>query len=394
MDLNLMKTLFPSRPSVPGSIIQRKSLFGQWRHRATNPLFRRLRAVAIGALAVLALAALGLGVAELVVRLEPVALAASAPAAPVSVVADERLFTFMAALNAAGYDDENNELGMHPVRQAVRAELAGKNLASLARLRPHLQMCRLIHESQCIHWLLQRGGPPDFSRQSAGWWLDLPGFLFLGMDGALSDFYAEAGIATLWHTYRPEYVAEIVRYQDLLGPSLKVTLAYLRLDAPTSGRVVMLPNLLDSYWRGYGQAVGETSYILSGPAETPNISLVQHEFMHPIINPLVDANLAAVEPELARQLFAHHKDEVGRGYQSWEGILHESVIRAVEVRLADAADQETILANGEAQGFWLVRPLAHQLEAFERGTSTLAEYMPTLLGSLYSLSVESQASGR
>lgn len=363
-------------------------------HPAHGRPVRLARAIALGALFVVALAALALGAAELLVRLEPVAAAAAEPTAAVSVVADERLFTFMAALNAAGYDDENNELGLHPVRQAVRAALAGTDLPSLARLRPRLQLCRLIHESQCLHWLLQRGGPPDFSRQAAGWWLDLPAFLFMGMDTALRDFYLEAGIAELWAEHRPAYEAEVARYQDRLAPSLQVTLAYLRLEAPTTGRVVMLPNLLDAYWRGYGQAVGETSYIISGPAEQPNIGLVQHEFMHPIINPLVDANLAAVDPDVARQLFAELKGQVGRGYQSWEGILHESVIRAVEVRLAAAADRERLLTNEEAQGFWLVRPLAHQLEAYERGPGSLAEYMPTLLAALNSLPVENLAGAR
>jgi hypothetical protein len=221
-----------------------------------------------------------------------------------------------------------------------------------------------------------------------------PGVLFVGLDAALRDFYLEAGIAELWGHQSAAYEAEAARYQDLLGPSLQGVLDYLRMSAPASGRVLMLPNLLDAYWRGYGHAVGETRYTLSGPAETPNISLVQHEFMHPIINPLVDANLAAVDPELAQQLFAQLEGEVGRGYQSWEGILHESVIRAVEVRLAEAADREAILNNEESQGFWLLRPFAHQLEDYERGTSTMAEYLPTLLALLNSLPVESLAGVR
>jgi hypothetical protein len=373
---------------------QRKSLFEPWRHPAASPLLRRLRAPAVWSLAGVALLALGLGAAELIVRLEPVAPARPVLGQTVRIEADERLFTFMAALNAAGYDDENNELGMHPVRQAVRAALAGKDLPSLARLRPRLQLCRLVHESQCVHWLLQRNGPPDFSRQAEGWWLNLPAFLFLGMDGALSDFYTEAGIASLWQTFRPDYEAEAARYQNLIDPNLQVTLAYLRQAAPTTSRVIMLPNLLDAFWRGYGLAVGETSYIVSGPAETPNIGLVRHEFMHPIINPLVDAHLPAVDPEQAGRLFAELKGQVGRGYQSWAGILHESVIRAVEVRLAAPADQAGMLADEEAQGFWLVRPLAHQLEDYERGASPLAEYMPTLLASLNSLPSEGLASGR
>jgi hypothetical protein len=352
---------------------------------AANVRWRRLRSLAVVILAVMVVVATMLGAAELAVRLEPAVAAPAVPAELVSLQADERLFTLMAALNAAGYDDENNEAGMHPVRLAVRAELARKTLRSLDRLRLHLRICRLIHESQCIHWLLQRGGPPDFARQADGWWVKAPALLFLGMDDALADFYVEAGIGALWQRYQPDYDAEIARYQALLEPSLQATLAYLRLSPPAASRVVMLPNLLDAYWRGYGPAVGETSYIVSGPAEQPNVGLVQHEFMHPLLNPLVDANLDAIEPAQARRLFDRLKGQVARGYQSWEGILHESVIRAVEVRLAAPAERAWILANEEAQGFWLVRPLAQQLEAYEAGDLSLPEYMPAWLASLNDL---------
>ena len=99
---------------------------------------------------VLALAASVLGIAELAVRLEPVtATSQLARGRYVRLQADERLFTLFAALNVAGYDEENNERGMSPVRVQVRAALADKPLPSLARLRPYLRMCRTIHVSQC-----------------------------------------------------------------------------------------------------------------------------------------------------------------------------------------------------------------------------------------------------
>lgn len=349
--------------------------------RGDGPAVHRARRGAGLVLAVIVLLALSLGAAEAAVRLEPVMAVSETPAA-VSVQADERLFTFMAALNAAGYDDENNPGGLHPVRQAVRAQLDGQPLPSLSRLRWRLRLCRVIHESQCIHWLLQRGGPPAFERQADGWWLPVPAFLFLGFDTALRDFYVEAEIARLWAEHRPAYEAEVTRYQDLLGPSLQTTLGYLRLSAPATGRVVMLPNLLDAYWRGYGPAVGSTSYIVSGPAQRPNVGLVQHEFMHPIINPLVDANLDAIEPAQVQRLFGQLKGQVSRGYRNWGAVLHESVIRAIEVRLAEADARAPMLANEEAQGFWLVRPLAQALQDYERGTANIEAYMPTLLATL------------
>lgn len=332
------------------------------------------------ALAMLMSAAISLTVAELAVRFEPVtALLPPMNGAYVQLYADERLFTLFAALNAAGYDEENNEQGFSAVRQQVRDELAGRSLPSLQRLRPYLAMCRFIHVSQCATWVLQRGAAPDFARAVDGWAIDAPALLFFGFDRALAAFYQEAAIADLWQTQQPAYVAEIERYLALIEPAVAEVFAYLRLNEPPTAGVRVLPNLLDAYWRGYGPHVGVFSYVVMGPASAPNVGLIQHEAMHPILNPLIDAHLDAIERSQADRLFEASKVHVGAGYQTWPALLHESVIRAVEVRLADPTDRERLLRQEEAQGFALVRPLAAQLTEYEASGEAMAIYLPKLL---------------
>ncbi|MFO7634738.1 MAG: hypothetical protein R6W76_19465 [Caldilinea sp.] len=273
-----------------------------------RPIVRFLLIVA----SVLAGTALVLAAAELAVRFEPL----TAPLPPVTgdyvqLHADERLFTLFAALNAAGYDEENNEQGFSNVRQAVRDALAGEPLPSLQRLRPYLAMCRFIHVSQCATWILQRGPAPDFARAVDGWALQVPALLFVGFDRALANFYQEAAIAALWQAQQPAYAAEIERYRALVTPAVAEVFAYLRLTEPPTEGVLVLPNLLDAYWRGYGPQLGMLSYVVMGPAIEPNIGLIQHEAMHPILNPLVDAHLDAIERSQADRLFAALKPHVG-----------------------------------------------------------------------------------
>lgn len=320
--------------------------------------------------------------AELAVRFEPVRTPLPEPGGEyVQLGADERLFTLFAALNAAGYDEENNEQGMSDVRWQVRAALAGKGEVT-SPLRPYLAMCRFIHVSQCATWILQRGPAPDFDRAVEGWTLDAPAFPFLGFDRALAAFYRQADIAGLWAAQRPAYDAEIARYRDLVTPAVAEVLAYLKLAQPPTEGVVVLPNLLDAYWRGYGPRVGDLSYVVMGPAVEPNVGLIQHEAMHPLLNPLVDAHLGAVERDQADRLFAALKPRVAAGYRSWPNILHESVIRAVEVRLAAPAERERLIRQEKAAGFPLVRPLAGRLAEYEAGGQTIAEFMPRLLDAL------------
>ncbi len=320
-------------------------------------------------------------VADYAVHEEPVQRRATpSPAEYVTVAADERLFTLMAALNAAGYNEENNPDGMHPVRQAVRGELASKELTSLRRLRIQL---RLAHPYSYVVWALQRSNPPAFARQAEGWWVSgSPAAVFFGLDDPLRQFYLEADIAALWQRSLGEYEAESARYRAAVGPAVQQMLAYLRVRNMPTDRIVVLPNLLDAYWRGYGPRIGSVSYVVVGPGETPNIGLVQHEAMHPIINPLVDANLKVIEKDRADQLYRAMRPHVGSGYQEWSTIVKECVIRAVGVRLLNPAEREQAIARHEEQGFLLVRPLAEKLAQFEQTTLSIAEYMPQLLASL------------
>ena len=66
------------------------------------------------------------------------AIAAAAHAAPAELGqldASPTLFTVMAALNAAGYDADLAPRNNHPLRNAIRAELAKRNIPSLVRSR-------------------------------------------------------------------------------------------------------------------------------------------------------------------------------------------------------------------------------------------------------------------
>ena len=206
-----------------------------------------------------------------------------------------------------------------------------------------------------------------------------PAFLFFGFDRALAAFYQEADIAVLWQAQRPAYDAEIARYRNLVTPAVAEVFAYLKITQPPTEGVVVLPNLLDAYWRGYGPRVGNLSYVVMGPAVEPNLGLIQHEAMHPILNPLIDAHLSAVELRQAERLTAALKPRVAASYRTWPNMLHESVIRAVEVQLADPADRERLMRQEEAAGFPLVRPLAGRLADYEASGQGITEFMPALL---------------
>ncbi len=341
----------------------------------------------LSALAVLAALVIILGLllfgANQAVLNEPVTATTPQPATGdyVTVASDERLFTMMAALNATGYSHENNEQGMHPVRVAVRQRLAGKSIPSLSRLGLQLKM----HSSAYAWWVLQRGAPPDFLREAEGFWVEgAPPLAFLGLDGAMRDFYREAGIAELWREFKPQYDAMVERYRQPAPGSVQQVLTYLKIQNPPTGRVVVLPNLLDAYWNGYGERVENTSYVIMGPPppDSLNLGLIQHEAMHPILNPMVDANLKVIDSAQSDRLHAWLKPKISGSYPLWSSVMRETVIRAVEIRLAEPDWKTRMLSQEESQGFMLVRPLAAKLENYEKSGLTFQEYLPILLKTL------------
>ena len=342
---------------------------------------RKLSLVSI--LLVLLLVALP-GAAELAVRFQPMqAVQPDEADLPtelewVKVRVDERIFTLFAALNMAGYDRENFGEGYHPARQLVRERLAGKTFSGQSRLRQEL---KFVGPYNFVVWALHYGDLPDFARQEETWAANgIPAFLFFGLDNVLRDFYREMDIASLWQEVHPQYEQEAARYQQAAGPAIQAALAYIRMEQATVRQVVAIPNLLDAHWSGFGPQVGDTAYVVTGPSrEQPDVGLIQHEALHSLIGPLVEANLETIDPLKAKALFAALRKRVPKSYGSWEIIVEESVVRALDARLAGPEWEENSLRNDEQAGFLLVRPLAGVLKTYEASSETLEEFMPELL---------------
>jgi hypothetical protein len=86
------------------------------------------------------------------------------------------LFTVMAAINAVGYAADLSSPNNHPLRDAIRAELAKRNIPSLPAIKAFFDQHRKNNDtdelSQYISFALTAGGPPDFAIQQRD--VDLP----------------------------------------------------------------------------------------------------------------------------------------------------------------------------------------------------------------------------
>ena len=151
--------------------------------------------------------------------------------------ASPSLFTVMAAINAAGYDTDLGSPNNSPLRNAVRAALAKRDIPSLPAIKEfvakHHQPRETDELGQYISFALTAGPPPDFTIRKRD--VDIPPEVMPLRDlpELLSAFYKEADIESLWKQAQPEIDRLIEPYhQGVLEAVLQVN-AYLRQQ--TSG---------------------------------------------------------------------------------------------------------------------------------------------------------------
>lgn len=321
--------------------------------------------------------------AEVAARMEPVV--AQPPdygSDRVVVVFDERIFTLFAAMNAAGFDDEFEGIPMHPIRQEVRLLLADRSLRSRDRLKSAFSR---VNDYHWVNWALSRGSAPAFARAEPKWWVTTNAAPFYEFDDVLADFYHEADIPAIQRQVGADYQAQVDYLQPLAEQSLDHITGYLRDDAVPFKQLVVIPNLLDRYYSGYGPQIGERAYVVAGPTESEGnmIGLVEHEALHSIIGPMLEQNASVVSSQQANSLYGVLKTRMPGSYGTWESALEETLIRAINQRMNnDLSMREVMLDQLENQGFLLIRPLDQALAAYEQSDIKFLDYLPTLLESL------------
>ncbi len=307
--------------------------------------------------------------------------------------ADERIFTLFCALNATGYDKKGRLPFYHPTRRRVRAELRQADAAIVKEMRSWFKEHR-AHPCYYASYVLSLSDLPELREtprtQSL---LRVKEFeplerVMVGFAECLSKFYQAADVPLLWHKYRPAYLAEIEAWRPWMAAAIAQVDAYLRLGTSRDRRVVFIPNLLMPYLSGYGPWIGDTVYVVSGPTTTllrpiAATFLVQHEYTHSTINPLVALNQALVD-RLA-PLFAIVESELKRrGHGCCEAMVIESLLLAVGIRLSVGSKwlRRQALSHQLGEGYILVGHFMRGLERFEQGTQTIAEFVPQMLRSV------------
>ena len=120
---------------------------------------------------------------------------------------NEALFTVLAAINAAGYDDQIDAASTHAFRHTLRTQLAARNLDSVFELRRFFRDHKLKDPSgelsRYISYALLINGPPDFDYRDPDM-VRPPDASSVdeGLSPLLAAFYQEANLAEAWQRAR------------------------------------------------------------------------------------------------------------------------------------------------------------------------------------------------
>ncbi|MGD0869494.1 MAG: tetratricopeptide repeat protein [Bryobacteraceae bacterium] len=314
------------------------------------------------------------------------AIALSARATPAEqgqLDASQTLFTVMAAINAAGYDAGLASPNNNPLRAAIRAELAKRDIPSLPALKVFFEQHHRTNDtaelSQYISFALTAGGPPDFAVKIRE--VDIPPDVtpLLALSPLLAAFYKEAGIQELWAGAQPAIDQMIASYHAPVSEAVLQINAYLRQQ--TSGfrgrhfqifvEPLAAPNQVHS--RSYGN---EYTIVVT-PSAAPRVAEVRQAYLYYLLDPLATRNEEILNRKKPLAEHAQRARMLGDAYkQDFLLLTTGSLVRAVQARM-DHKPQA--VQDALREGYILAPYFFEALQAYEKQELTMALYYTSMV---------------
>jgi hypothetical protein len=311
-----------------------------------------------------------------------------------AALADHRIFATMAFLNAVGYDEELADYQMHPVRVRVR-ELVRKNLETSPEKIKIWQDYYQKHRAGtfayksfalalCPDYPFRRVVPDDKLgyRWTAEFFKDLP--------DVLNEFWKTAGLEEVWVQVKPAYCEEIRRYDlEKMEREMSFLWAYLRMERREAHVMVNVPDLLDHHLGAMGAGYGQYYFSVENQG-SGGYGLNLHEYLHSIVNPLVEKHYRKYKVKLDAYYMAGKDRPGSKDYQEPVTFAYECLVGALDRRIrvkleadpkwTDLCEQQ--VASDTQEGLVLTQPFYRLLKDYEASGKPFDQYLPLLLEKL------------
>jgi tetratricopeptide (TPR) repeat protein len=316
-----------------------------------------------------------------------VSLTASAQTSSLSIQPDLRLFTAMAALNAAGFDVEFNSQ-YHPVREAVRKYAAEVDPDLIARLITFYANRKgdQTDESQLAKYIslvVNLTDAPAFKPIAREEALPPDARSVIGFADLMREFYEKAHLSQHWSEVRSQYEAAINR----VGPAFRDAIfradAYMRVPLGTyaSRYMAIYLELAAPINTVNVRSNQDVYYVVLGDSAAPRVDDVRHAYLHFQLDLLVTRNVSRIQNSNQLLNLVRRAEGVDPAYTSeFHVMAAESLIRALELRIdrVPAGRARESVDSFYRSGLLLTPYFYTALEEYEKGDAGLRDSFPAI----------------
>jgi tetratricopeptide (TPR) repeat protein len=301
--------------------------------------------------------------------------------------ASPSVFSVMAAWTAATADPG---AAATPIRAAIHEHVGGHNVPVLPRLKRFVRDHPRL--GSYISFALATNGPPDFRTRFN--FNEIPPDVaeLEGFEPLMIAFHEEAKIDALWQKLQPRFEQEIIRYQPAVIAAVTEAHGYVR--QPTSGymgrRFQLYIDLVGPANQVHTRSYKEDYYLVITPAAEPQGSDVRHAYLHYLLDPLAGKYAEAVNKKKPLIDIAQGAPLLEAAYkEDFLLLVTESLIKAVEARIARPQFRQALVGDALAEGYILAPYFFESLAAYEKQPQAMRLFYPELIAGI-DLKKESQ----
>lgn len=306
------------------------------------------------------------------------------------VLADRRVFAVMAFMNASGYDEEAQGKQMHPARARVRDWLKKKEAEYPEKFRDWKEYYEKanLRSFHYQHFALSLSTEYPFRRirpdSELGY--GLMARRLADFPAVLNEFWETADLDEIWAEVKPIYINEIRKYDfDWMERELLFVWDYLRMDRRDKFVFVSVPNLINMHYQAIGAKYENYWYMVESPgAGTYSINI--HEYLHSIVNPMVEACYKTHSGKLNKYFKAGKDQLFAKNYGHPVTYTYECLVRALTTRLYVLMENNLGPGWGKSKvrgvtqnGLILVEPFYELLDEYEESNKNFEQFLPAML---------------
>lgn len=315
-----------------------------------------------------------------------VTLAVSSAFAQGQLDSSESLFTVLAAIHAAGFDENLDSSSNHPLRSEMVRYLQSRQLKSAAKLKVFYEERELDTATATlgsyISYALHNQGPPDFKFKLLTYQLPPDVQRLEGFERLLREFYVEADIGAVYRQAQPAFEQVIEQYHGPTAAAIYELNGYLR--NPTSGisgrRFSIVVSLLAPPNQVHTRSYETDYYAVVTPSAEPRIQDIRYFYLHYLLDKAATRFQTKLYEKRALGDYALGAPYLSEHYKiDFLLLATTSLIRAIEARLAKKPE---LVDQAWRRGFILTPHFAEQLPIYERQEQAMQFYFGEMVDAI------------